>query len=57
MSYDDPRLAVLYDIDNPSGADHDFFRGFADDVGARRIIDLGCGTGILTVTSPQRTVL
>lgn len=50
MSYDDPRLAVLYDVDNPDGPDHDFFRGFADHLGANRIVDLGCGTGLLTVT-------
>lgn len=50
MSYDDPRLAVVYDIDNPAGPDHDYFRRVADEMGASRIIDLGCGTGILTVT-------
>ncbi|WP_083518928.1 class I SAM-dependent methyltransferase [Serinicoccus chungangensis] len=59
MTYDDPRLAVLYDIDNPDGPDHDFFRRFADDLGAKDIVDLGCGTGLLTVTlvKPGRTVI
>ncbi|WP_289020067.1 class I SAM-dependent methyltransferase [uncultured Ornithinimicrobium sp.] len=58
MTYDDPRLAVVYDIDNPDGPDHDFFRRFADHLGAKRIVDLGCGTGLLTVTltAPGRTV-
>jgi len=46
----DPRLLALYDIDNPDGPDHEYFRSLADDVGARTILDLGCGTGILTVT-------
>lgn len=41
---------ALYDQDNPDGPDHDFWRGLADDLGARRIVDLGCGTGSLTVT-------
>lgn len=50
MTYDDPRLAVVYDVDNPDGPDHDFFRALADRVGATSINDLGCGTGILTVT-------
>lgn len=50
MSYDDPRLAVVYDVNNPDGPDHDFFRRFADDIDARQIIDLGCGTGMLTVS-------
>lgn len=58
MAYDDPRLAVLYDIDNPDGPGHDFFRALADARGASDILDLGCGTGILTVTrtAPGRTV-
>lgn len=59
MSYLDERLVALYDTDNPDGPDHDFYRGLAQRVGARRIVDLGCGTGILTVTlaGPQRTVV
>lgn len=58
MTYDDPRLAAVYDIDNPDGPDHDFFRQVADEIGAGRIVDLGCGTGILTVTltGPGRMV-
>lgn len=60
-----PRIVSLYDNDNPDGPDHDFYRALARD--ASRIIDLGCGTGILTVTlagqawaianGPKRTVI
>jgi len=46
----DPRLVELYDEDNPDGPDHDHYRALADRSGARSVIDLGCGTGILTVT-------
>jgi SAM-dependent methyltransferase len=46
----DPRLINLYDLDNPDGPDHDFYRALAEQLHARSIIDLGCGTGILTVT-------
>ncbi|QIV86068.1 class I SAM-dependent methyltransferase [Glutamicibacter mishrai] len=46
----DPRIVALYDADNPDGPDHDYYRSRADQIGARRIIDVGCGTGILTVT-------
>lgn len=46
----DPRLAALYDDDNPDGPDHDHYRALADRLGAASIIDLGCGTGLLTVT-------
>lgn len=49
-TYDDARLATLYDLDNPPGDDHDFFRMLAGETGAARIVDLGCGTGSLTVT-------
>ena len=47
MDYE-PRIVDLYDEDNPDGPDHDFYRALASD--ASQIIDLGCGTGILTVT-------
>ncbi len=46
--YADPRLVDLYDIENPRGADTDFYLRLAAELGARRIIDLGCGTGLLT---------
>lgn len=54
----DPRVAALYDVDNPPGADHDWFRALAGAAGARTVVDLGCGTGSLTVTLalPGRTV-
>ncbi|MCO0634263.1 hypothetical protein NGH33_10025, partial [Micrococcus yunnanensis] len=62
-TYDDARLAAIYDVDNPAGEDHAFFRRVADEVSAARastrIVDLGCGTGILTVTlaGPGRDLL
>ena len=46
--YVDPRLVALYDIDNPRGADTDFYLRLAADLNAQRILDLGCGTGLLT---------
>jgi len=55
----DPRLVELYDEDNPDGPDHDFYRSIADQMGARSVLDIGCGTGILTVTlaKPGRRVV
>lgn len=55
----DPRLVDLYDQDNPDGPDHDFYRSLACEAQARNVVDLGCGTGILTVTlaSAERTVV
>jgi SAM-dependent methyltransferase len=46
--YVDPRLVELYDIANTRGADTDFYVRLAADLDARTILDLGCGTGLLT---------
>jgi SAM-dependent methyltransferase len=56
--YRDAELAELYDLDNPGGADHAYYRALADAIDARSIIDLGCGTGLLTrsLARPGRTV-
>lgn len=52
------RLVDLYDADNPDGPDHDYYRELAARHAANSILDLGCGTGILTVTfaGPGRQV-
>lgn len=57
--YRDEQLVALYDTDNPGGRDHEYFRALADRIGARRIVDLGCGTGLLTrsLVAPDRTVI
>jgi SAM-dependent methyltransferase len=43
--YTDPRLVALYDILNPRAADTAFYLALA--AGKNRVIDLGCGTGLL----------
>jgi len=48
LHYTDPRLVSLYDSHNPRGIDTDFFLQLADSVCAKNIVDLGCGTGLLT---------
>ena len=48
LHYTDPRLVDLYDVDNPRGIDYDFYIQLAKDIKAKTIIDLGCGTGLLT---------
>jgi len=55
----DARLVELYDDDNPDGSDHEFYRQLADQIGARAILDIGCGTGMLTATFARadRTVV
>jgi len=46
--YTDPRLVDQYDIENPHGPDFDFFLELPNELKAQRILDLGCGTGLLT---------
>lgn len=55
----DPRIVDLYDLDNPDGPDHAFYRALADRLDAHVVVDLGCGTGILTVSlaRPGRRVV
>lgn len=48
LHYVDLRLVELYDSANPRGADTDFYIQLAADLHAQRIVDLGCGTGLLT---------
>lgn len=49
LHYVDPRLVAQYDLENSRGADTDFFVRLAAELDARTILDLGCGTGVLTL--------
>jgi ubiquinone/menaquinone biosynthesis C-methylase UbiE len=46
--YTDPRLVVLYDTVCPWGEDRSFYLELAADLEASTVIDVGCGTGLLT---------
>lgn len=56
--YRDEDLVALYDLDNPDSEDHAYYRALADEREATSIVDLGCGTGLLTrsLVRPGRTV-
>lgn len=44
----DPRLAAIYDrLDPPGRPDLAPYFAMADGLGARRVVDVGCGTGVL----------
>ena len=44
-AFADPRLAEVYDPLDPDRSDLDVYVAIADELGARTVVDLGCGTG------------
>jgi ubiquinone/menaquinone biosynthesis C-methylase UbiE len=47
--FNDPRLVAVYDAAFGWGRDDDFFLAVVTEHGAARVLDLGCGTGRLTL--------
>ncbi|MFD7022076.1 class I SAM-dependent DNA methyltransferase [Promicromonospora sukumoe] len=45
----DPRLARLYDAFDDDRGDLDLYVGLAERLGARTVVDVGCGTGVLAL--------
>jgi SAM-dependent methyltransferase len=54
--FTDPRQVGVYDAVNayPPGTQPDFYLGVAEEVSAETVIDLGCGTGIITLELASR---
>lgn len=46
--YSDAKIAELYDLCNTWGDDNDFYLSLATGSEKLKILDLGCGTGILS---------
>ena len=54
--FDDPRLAAIYDALDPDRSDLDAYVAIVEEIGARRVLDLGCGTGVFALTLAERGI-
>lgn len=55
-AFADPRLAPLYDVFDDDRSDLDVYAAIVDELGARSVLDVGCGTGSLAVLLAARGV-
>jgi SAM-dependent methyltransferase len=55
-AFDEPRIAAILDALDPDRSDLDAYIAIVEEVGARSVLDLGCGTGVFALMLADRGI-